>query len=202
MGIPLPGETILMAAAIYAGTTHRLDIASLITAASIGAILGDNVGFWLGREFGYRLLLRYAGYLRLTAGRIKLGQYMFMHHGGKVVFFGRFVAMLRVLAAFLAGINRMTWGRFLVFNAAGGIAWATLYGFGAYHLGRQMKRVLGPVGYVGLATAIVIVIFWFSFLHRNEARLQEEAERALPGPLELVDLRRRRDARPSASNSN
>jgi membrane protein DedA with SNARE-associated domain len=202
MGIPLPGETILMAAAIYAGTTHRLDIAFVITAASIGAILGDNVGFWLGREFGYRLLLRYAGYLRLTEGRIKLGQYMFMRHGGKVVFFGRFVAVLRVLAAFLAGTNRMTWGRFLVFNAAGGIAWATLYGFGAYHLGKQVNRVLGPLGYLGLAAATVICVCWFIFLRRNEARLQSEAERALPGPLAPADLRGRRDARLSASNSD
>ena len=195
MGIPLPGETILMGAAIYAGTTHRLDIVSVVAAASAGAIVGDNVGFWLGREFGYRLLLRYAPYLRLTEGRIKLGQYMFMRHGGKVVFFGRFVAVLRVLAAFLAGTNRMTWGRFLVFNAAGGIAWATLYGFGAYHLGKQVRRVLGPVGYVGLAAAIIIVICWFIFLRRNEARLQAEAERALPGPLEPVDLRRGRNSR-------
>jgi membrane protein DedA with SNARE-associated domain len=202
MGIPLPGETILMGAAIYAGTTHQLDIASVIAAASIGAIVGDNVGFWLGREFGYRLLLRYAGYLRLTEGRIKLGQYMFMRHGGKVVFFGRFVAVLRVLAAFLAGTNRMTWGRFLIFNAAGGIAWATLYGFGAYHLGKQVKRVLGPVGYVGLAAAIIIVVCWFIFLRRNEARLQEEAERALPGPLEPVDLRRRRSGRLTVSDSD
>ena len=84
------------------------------------AIVGDNIGYVVGREIGYRLLLRFGPYLGLTEGRIKLGQYLFMKHGGKVVFFGQFVAVLRVLAAFLAGVNRLAWPRFLVANALGG----------------------------------------------------------------------------------
>jgi membrane protein DedA with SNARE-associated domain len=134
-GIPFPGETILLLAAITAGTTHTLSIPLIIVVAACGAILGDNLGFWVGREGGYRLLRRYGHYIRLDERKLKLGQYLFRKHGGKVVFFGRFVAVLRAWAAFLAGTNRMPWGRFLLFNALGGIVWATLYGSGGYILG-------------------------------------------------------------------
>src|SRR5437899_6658336 len=112
-GIPFPGETMLLVAAIYAGTTHHLSIALVILAAASGAIVGDNFGFWVGREGGYRLLRRYGRFIRLDERKLKLGQYLFLKHGGKVVFFGRFVAVLRAWAAFLAGTNRMGWERFL-----------------------------------------------------------------------------------------
>src|SRR5690349_22734487 len=111
MGVPLPGESVLVLAALYAAR-HGQSITALIASAAVGAILGDNVGYWIGREFGYRLLLRYGRYVGLTETRIKLGQYLFLHHGGKVVFFGRFIAVLRVLAAVLAGVNRMEWRSF------------------------------------------------------------------------------------------
>ena len=106
IGIPIPGETMLIAASIYAGTTHDLDITLVIGAASCGAVLGDNIGFWIGREFGYALLLRFHDTIHLDERKLKLGQYLFLKHGGKVVFFGRFVAVLRAFAALLAGINR------------------------------------------------------------------------------------------------
>ena len=107
MGIPAPGETALVTAAIFAGTTHRLNIALVIALAAAGAIVGDNIGYALGRRYGYGLMMRYRYFLHLDAGRIKLGQYLFARHGGKVVFFGRFVALLRALAAVLAGVNGM-----------------------------------------------------------------------------------------------
>jgi membrane protein DedA with SNARE-associated domain len=183
IGIPFPGETTLIAAALYAGASHHLNIVLIVAAAAAGAIIGDNIGFWIGREFGFRLLLRYGGYIRMTPKRIKLGQYLFMKHGGKVVFFGRFVAVLRALAAFLAGANRMSWSRFLLFNALGAIVWAALYGFGAYFLGKAIHRLIGPVGAVLAILAVIAIIAGFVFLRRNEARLEEEAERALPGPI-------------------
>lgn len=93
MGIPLPGETVLVLAALYAGTHHDLSIWGVIASAAAGAILGDNIGYWVGREFGYRLLLRYGAYIGISDSRIKLGQYLFLRHGTKVVFFGRFVAL-------------------------------------------------------------------------------------------------------------
>jgi len=183
MGIPVPGETALIVAAIYAGRTHELDITLVIAAAALGAILGDNTGFFIGRELGYRLVFRYGHYVRLNEMRIKLGQYLFMRHGGKVVFVARFIAVLRALAALLAGINYMAWRRFVVFNAAGGILWATLYGSGAYALGRQIEHVAKPVGLALAAAAAVLVIGGLMFLRRHEARLEAEAERAMPGPL-------------------
>lgn len=186
MGIPLPGETMLVTAGIYAGTTHRLNIAFVIGAAAVGAIVGDNLGFWIGRRFGYRLVLRYAPFLRLTTRRIKIGHYLFQSHGGKVVFFGRFLAILRTLAALLAGINWMPWWRFLLFNMAGGIVWATAFGLSSYLLGEQIEEIRGPVSMAGVVLACVAAVAGFWFVRRHETELEEKAERALPGPVPTV----------------
>ena len=182
MGIPFPGETMLLAAAIYAGTTHHLQLPLVIAAAAVGAILGDNVGYLAGREGGYRLLRRYGRYIRLDARKLKLGQYLFARHGGKVVFFGRFVAVLRIWAAFLAGTYRLPWRRFLLYNAAGGVVWATVFGLGGYALGDNVHRLSGPLGIASAVGALIAVGAGLVFLRRNEQRLVEEAERALPGP--------------------
>jgi membrane protein DedA with SNARE-associated domain len=171
IGIPVPGETTLVAAAIYAGSTHHLNIFFVVAAAALGAIMGDNVGFWIGREFGFPLLVRFGHYVRLTPSRLEVGQRMFVRHGGKLVFFGRFVAILRALAALVAGANRMAWPRFLAFNAAGGIVWAALYGFGAYLLGEQVHRLSVPIGIGISAAALVVLLAWFVLLRRNEGRL-------------------------------
>jgi len=182
MGIPVPGETMLLVAAIYAGTTHRLSLPLVIAAAAAGAILGDNIGYLIGREGGFRLLVRYGPAVGLTDRKLKLGQYLFLRHGGKVVFFGRFVAVLRILAAFLAGTTRMPWRSFLLFNAAGGVVWATVFGLGGYLFGDSIHRIGGPLaiatavlGVIGMAAGVII-------LRRNERRLEDIAERALPGP--------------------
>jgi len=183
-GIPFPGETMLLLAAIDAGITHHLSILLVIVAAASGAILGDNIGFWVGREGGFRLLRRYGRYLHLNESRLKVGLYLFHKHGGKVVFFGRFVAVLRAWAAFLAGTNRMPWPRFLPFNALGGISWATIYGLGGYLLGDNINRLTGPVGIIFIVLAVLIIIASVVFVWRNERRLEEEAKKALPGPLD------------------
>jgi membrane protein DedA with SNARE-associated domain len=183
-GIPFPGESMLLLAAIYAGTTHHLSLPLVILAAACGAILGDNLGFWVGHEGGYRLLRRFGRYIRIDERRLKLGQYLFLKHGGKVVFFGRFVAVLRAWAAFLAGTNRMQWPAFLLYNALGGIVWATIYGTGGYVLGKNIHRIAGPVGITCTVIAIILTIAGFIFLKQNERRLADEAERALPGPLD------------------
>src|SRR6059058_3562687 len=183
-GIPFPGETMLLVAAIYAGRTHQLSIALVIVAAVGGAIIGDNIGFLVGREGGYRVLRRYGRYIGFNERRLKVGIYMFRRHGGKVVFFGRFVAVLRAWAAFLAGVNRMLWGRFLLFNTLGGIVWATLYGMGGYLLGKNIHRFTGPAGTITIVLAVLIILVLLVVVRRNEHRLEEEAERALPGPLD------------------
>lgn len=183
-GIPFPGETMLLLAAVYAGKTHHLAILLVIIAAASGAILGDNLGFWVGREGGYRLLRRYGRYIRLDERKLKLGQYLFLKHGGKVVFFGRFVAVLRAWAAFLAGTNRMRWPEFLLFNALGGIVWATIFGLGGYFLGKSIDRFTGPFGIVSLVLAVIIIIATLIFVARNESGLEDEAEKAMPGSLD------------------
>src|ERR1700761_3324945 len=122
-GVPLPGETALVSAAVFAGQ-GALNLEAVIATAALAAILGDNLGYWVGREYGFPLVYRYGHAIRLDEGRLKVAQYLFVRHGGKIVFFGRFVAILRAFAAFLAGVNRLPWPRFLIFNALGGIVWA------------------------------------------------------------------------------
>ena len=175
---------MLLIASIYAGTTHRLAIALVIAAAAFGAIVGDNLGYWVGREGGYRLLRRYGRYIRIDERRLKLGQYLFRKHGGKVVFFGRFIAILRAWAAFLAGTNRMPWPPFLLYNALGGIIWATLYGLAGYFLGDNVHRLTGPIGPITITLGLLITIGSLIYVRRNERRLEAEAEHALPGPID------------------
>jgi membrane protein DedA with SNARE-associated domain len=185
LGVPFPGETMLIAAAVYAGATHHLEIAGVVAAAAAGAIGGDNVGYGVGHWGGYRILRRYGHYVRLNEARLKLGRWMFMRHGGKVVFFGRFVSVLRTYAAFLAGTNRMHWRRFLAFNAAGGIIWASIYGFGYYEFGSVLKSLSTPVDVALGSAAGLILVAVVIYVRRHEKRLIDEAERALPGPLDM-----------------
>jgi membrane protein DedA with SNARE-associated domain len=183
LGVPMPGETMLIAAATFAGATHRLDIELVIAAAAVGAIAGDTAGFWIGRGVGWPLLHRYGGRIGLTEPRLKLGQYLFLRHGGKVVFFARFIAALRAFAALLAGANRMQWRRFLMFNALGGTMWAALIGAGAYLFGHQLHKFAAPIGILLLVAVVAVAIVGFIFVRRHEKALIAEAERALPGPI-------------------
>ena len=183
LGLPLPGETILITAAIYAGRSHNLDIWLVVSAAALGAVLGNTIGFWIGREGGYRLLLRYGPRLHLTEGRIKLGQYLFLRHGGVIIFFSRFVPVLRAFGALLAGANRMRWLSFFLFNVAGAIVWATIYGAGAYYLERKIHLFTRYAAIGASLAAVVLITAVAIYVRRHEARLQSEAERALPGAL-------------------
>ncbi len=181
-GVPMPGETILVAAAILAGQ-GKLHLWGVIGAAAAGAIIGDNCGYWIGREFGFRIAYRYGRYVHLDERRLKLGQYLFIRHGGKIVFFGRFVAVLRAFAAFLAGVNHFNWERFFLFNAAGGIVWASIFGVGGYLLGRAFETYAKPVGIAALVIAVIAFVLTARFVRHHEQQLEDEAERALPGPL-------------------
>jgi membrane protein DedA with SNARE-associated domain len=175
-GIPMPGETILVSAAAFAGSRHTLDPGYIIAAAAGGAILGDNIGFWVGREFGTTLLTRWGYLVGLDERKRKLGQYLFDRHGGKIVFFGRFVALLRAFAAVLAGANRLPPMRFLFFNAAGGIVWATVFGTGGYILGESINRIAGPFGWAALIAAVVCAVVLWRYYKKHEERFLAEAE--------------------------
>jgi len=184
IGFPFPGESVLILASIYAGTKHDLNIFHVVFTAASSAVIGQMIGYLIGREFGYWLLLRYGPYLRISEGRIKLGEYLFLRHGGKIVFIARFVPVLRALAGILAGTNRMPWGHFVLANVVGAVVWAAAFGFASYMLGRQVEHAAGwLVIAIGIA-AVAVIAVGIHFVGRHEAQLIEEAERALPGPLQ------------------
>jgi membrane protein DedA with SNARE-associated domain len=184
LGAPVPGETTLIAAALYAGTTHRLSLGYLVLVACAAAIVGDNFGYLIGRFGGYRLLRRYGHYVRITESKLKVGRYLFDRHGGRVVFIGRFISVLRTYVAFLAGTSLMNWRRFLIYNAAGGILWATGVSVGAYYLGAVARQV-GTVATIASAVLVALVIVTsILYVRRQMKGLEERAEQAYPGPLE------------------
>ena len=181
MGLPLPGESALIAAALYAGTTHQLSVAVLAAVATAAAIIGDNAGYWIGRTGGQRLADRYGRYIGLDRAKLKVGRYLFARYGGKVVFFGRFVAVLRTFAAFFAGVSAMRWSRFLVANAAGGAAWSCLYSFGAYALGHAAASRLGSgITIAGYVIASVVTVATIAATRVSLRRLERRAEAAFP----------------------
>jgi membrane protein DedA with SNARE-associated domain len=185
MGVPfLPGETTLLAAAALAGGVAGLDIWGVIGAAVGGGILGGVAGFWIGRALGFRLLLRHGARIGITERRLKLGIYLFNRYGGAVIFVGRFVAVLRSLTSFLAGANRMNWGRFMVYNVLSAVVWGGGYGYAAFLFGKNIKHLAGPVGAVIGAVVLALLIFLGVMLRRHENRLADEAEREMPGPLD------------------
>jgi membrane protein DedA with SNARE-associated domain len=179
-GMLLPGETILIAAALLAAATNQIDIAVVVAAAAAGAIVGDGIGYAVGRRFGRPLLRKYGRYIRLDENRLLIGRYLFFRYGNAVVFFGRFIAVLRMFAALLAGANSMPAGRFFFFNVTGGICWACLFGFGAYVVGAEIYKIsktlsLVSLGlFIGAGSALSIIV------RRYEIVLLRQAERGLP----------------------
>jgi len=184
IGIPLPGETALIAASVYAATTGNLNIWVVFAAAAAGAIIGDNIGYWIGNKGGYKLVRKYGPKIHLDERELKVGRYLFDLHGGKVVFFGRFVAVLRTFAAFLAGTVRMSWPRFLLCNASGGLVWSAIYAFGFYAAGATLKKLSGPFHVAAIAIAVIAFIVVFLVARKQMNRLADKAEAAYPGPLE------------------
>jgi membrane protein DedA with SNARE-associated domain len=184
LGIPLPGETALITAAIYAGHTHRLNPWLIFAVASAAAIIGDNIGFWIGDKGGYPLARRYGSKVRLDERKLKIARYLFDRHGPKVVFFGRFVSVLRTYAAFLAGTSKMRWRRFLPANAAGGILWAGAYTLVAYLAGNALQQASGTIDLIFVGAAILAIVVTIVIIRRQTGKLAAQAEAAYPGPLE------------------
>jgi membrane protein DedA with SNARE-associated domain len=184
LGLPVPGETALLAAAIYAGTKHDFNINAVIVTAAGAAMAGRMIGYLIGHKFGSWLLLRYGHYVGLTTGRIKLGQYLFMRYGGKIVFFAQFAPVLRTLAGPFAGANLMPWRNFMFANAVSSAVWALSYGYAAYWLGGEFERLQGRMVVPLVFIAVIALIAGGLFVRRREAQLIIEAEHAIPGPLE------------------
>lgn len=178
MGVPMPGETILIMAGVYAGTTHRIEIIPLIATATSAAIAGDNVGYLVGRTVGQKSLQKYGPLIGLNVRHIEIAKHIFLTQGGKIVFFGRFVALLRAFAGLLAGANQMSWPRFLAMNALGGVCWASLIGFSAYAFGERIERVATVSGVLLLLGAFVVVAGVGVYFRRYEQRLTKLIERS------------------------
>ena len=179
-GVPLPGETILVAAALLAATNGQIDIIVVVLAAAAGAIVGDGMGYMVGRRLGLPFLRRYSRYVRLDEDRLLIGRYLFFQYGNAVVFFGRFIAVLRMFAALLAGANSMPAGRFFFFNITGGVCWAGLFGLGAYAVGAEIYKISGTLSVISLGLFIAVGYALSIYIRRNEVALRRRAEAALP----------------------
>ena len=141
------------------------------------------IGYVMGRELGYRLVLQYGKYVGLTEGRIKLAQYLFLRHGGKIIFVAQFVPVLRSFAGLLAGANFMPWRNFLFANAISSSVWAVSYGYAAYWAGREFEHSHRLVATILVIIVMIVIVVAGVFVHRRETQLIAEAERAMPGPL-------------------
>jgi membrane protein DedA with SNARE-associated domain len=164
-GLWLPGETALIAAAVYA-SKGNLSIAA--------AIIGDNIGYWLGREAGRRLIYRFARLRRFADRVMPPAERFFERHGGKAVFLARFFGGLRVTGAWMAGITRMTWWRFLFWNAAGGIVWAVAVSLIAYYAGKAAADTIAEYGVIGGIALAVLLVLVIAGLHVWRRRVVEE----------------------------
>jgi undecaprenyl-diphosphatase len=168
MGVPVPGETALIAAGILAHD-GRLQIELVILIAAVAAITGDNLGYLIGRKGGRILLEKDGPLLKHRKAVLEKGEPFFARHGAKAVFLGRWVAGLRIAAAWLAGINRMHWLTFFFWNALGGIAWATSVGLAAYFLGHIAEKIVKDAGLIGVAVVVLAVIGFFIWRRRRRS---------------------------------
>jgi membrane protein DedA with SNARE-associated domain len=171
-GVPLPGETALIAASIFA-SRDDLPIAGVIAVAAAAAIIGDNLGYWIGRTGGRRVLERWGPLKRWSERVLPWSERFFRRHGAKTVFLGRFFAVLRVTAAWMAGVSHMPWWRFFAWNAAGGICWALLVGLLAFYFGHAAADAVNTYGLIGGVALVGIAAVVLVLLHLWKKRLMQ-----------------------------
>jgi membrane-associated protein len=186
-GGPLPGETALITAAVLA-SQHRLQIALVIALAAAAAIVGDNVGYLIGRKGGRWLLLRPGPFAGHRARVLEVGEPFFARHGAKAVFVGRWILGLRNWASWLAGASHMPWRSFSLWNAAGGITWATTIGSVAYYAGHSATSTIALFGVAGLASTLGPAGV---LLARQRHRRRHQARALPPGPMPGPERERR-----------
>jgi membrane protein DedA with SNARE-associated domain len=172
-GLPVPGETALIACSVLA-SQGALPIVWVIVVAILAAILGDNLGYWVARKGGRKLLYRTKLTRRYAEHYLPRGERFFAKHGGKAVFFGRFVAILRVTAAWVAGLSHMNWWRFFFWNAAGAICWATLVGLVSYYLGDAAASAIGRYGLYAAGGTLLLAGLGYLIVKRLERRVVEK----------------------------
>ncbi len=179
-GLPLPGETSLIAVGVLASQHGGVAIQVVIATAALAAIVGDNVGFVLGRHAGRRLLTRDGRWMERRQRFLVRGEAFFERHGPRAVFLARWIPGLRVVGSWLAGAHHMPWRTFLLWNALGGIAWATSIGLAAYLLGHVAATFFRTFGLVGLAV-VVLAAGALSFWHRRKRRHRQVVSAADSG---------------------
>ncbi|MDQ2910463.1 MAG: DedA family protein [Actinomycetota bacterium] len=169
-GLPLPGETALVAAGVFA-SRGELNIVEVIAVAAAAAIVGDNIGYSIGRTGGRKLLERSKLLSRWSGNVLPWAEGFFERHGAKTIFIGRFFSILRVTAAWMAGISRMPWWKFFVWNAAGGICWAALVGLVAYYLGQAAADAISRYGLIGGVALVALAVIGLVVFHFWKKRL-------------------------------
>ncbi|HVS29381.1 MAG TPA: DedA family protein [Solirubrobacteraceae bacterium] len=175
-GLPVPGETALITAGILA-QQGKLTLVWVIVIAAGAAIVGDNIGYLLGRRLGHAALVRGRWQKERRTRMLAVSERFFERHGAKAVFFGRWLPVLRVWAAWVAGATEMHWRTFVVFNAAGGILWATTVGLAAYLVGHAATTVFATGGIVaGVAVVVVLVVVYGVFNRRTHRRVESAGE--------------------------
>jgi membrane protein DedA with SNARE-associated domain len=184
-GAPVPGETSLIAAGVLASTGH-LSLPVVFGVAISAAIIGDNLGYLVGRRAGNRLLTRPGRWEEQRLRFLDEGEHFFSRHGGKTVFFGRWLPVLRFTAALLAGVNEMPWPRFFVFNALGGAAWALTVGSAAYVLGSSASSLFEAIG-LAAVLALVLAVAGHIAWRRSQRGRESRAPRRGPAAHESGD---------------
>ena len=172
-GLPVPGETALIACSVLA-SQGSLSIAWVLVIGITAAIVGDNLGYWAAREGGRPLLQRNRFTRAYAEKYLPKGERFFARHGGKAVFFGRFVAVLRVTSAWTAGLSHMHWWRFFGWNAAGGIVWATGVTLVSYYLGDAAAAALGKYGLFAAGGIVLITAAGYFVVRWLEKRVVED----------------------------
>ncbi len=162
-GLPVPGETVLLAGSALA-QRGALSLPLVVATAIAGAILGDNLGFFIGRRGGRRLAERYGAQVGLTRARLEEFDRFFDRHGPKTVFLARFITGLRVVGALLAGGSGLSWRTFLFYNASGAVVWCSAVAAAGYALGRSwgvLEAWIGRLGLIGLLVGGGLIVTWF-----------------------------------------
>ena len=173
-GVPLPGETALVAAAVLASQGH-LSIDGVIVVATLAAIIGDNVGYWLGRKLGRGFLQRYDVVRRFSDRVLPPTERFFRRHGGKAIFLARWFSGFRIAGAWIAGFAHMFWWRFFVWNAAGGIAWAVTVSLVGYYAGHAAADAISRYGLLGAGVIVVLALLAAGSIHLWRRRVVEES---------------------------
>lgn len=177
VGVPVPGETALVAAAALAARGH-MEIALVVAVAAAAAIIGDAGGYWIGRRGGIAFVRRFGKFFRMDDAKLAHIRRFFERHGAKTVFFGRFIALLRTWAALFAGMGEMPYGTFTLYNATGGIVWAVVFGAVGYLFGKNLERlqnIVGDASWLLAAVVVVAIVGLWIWRRRREAKITEDS---------------------------